>query len=102
MDERITLTISRSTRNSMIGKIVILLIAGCLLGYFMALDKAADFERGQHLTLEKYTEEFGQYRAKLSRGPMPMWGAIVVFSGLASTIAPPNIPVFSKRWGFWH
>lgn len=77
MDKRLTVTIPTSTRNKLIGKVLVILISSGIFGYWFTLDSAAQFEKGKQLTLEQYTENFPQYKAKLmANGRMPMAGGI--------------------------
>ena len=77
MDKRVTITIPRSTRNIAVGKILALLISGCVFGYWFSLRSEAEFKKGQKLTLKEYTANYEQYKADLlSPGPIPMAGGI--------------------------
>lgn len=72
MDKPLTVTIPASTKNKLIGKILVILISSGLFGYWFTIDSAAQFEKGKQLTLEQYTENFPQYKAKLlSNGRIP-------------------------------
>lgn len=73
MDKHLTVTIPTSTKNRLIGKILVLLISSGCFGYWFTLDSAAQFEMGKQLTLEQYTANFDQYKAKLlSPGRIPV------------------------------
>lgn len=73
MDKQLTITIPTSTKNKLIGKILVVLITSGLFGYWFTLDSAAQFQKGKQLTLEQYTANFTQHKAKLmSNGTMPM------------------------------
>lgn len=77
MDKRVTITIPRPARNIAVGKILALVISGCLFGYWFSLKSEADFRKGQKLTLKEYTATYEQYKADLlSPGPIPMVGGI--------------------------
>ncbi len=77
MDKRVTITIPRATRNIAFGKILAVLISGCLFGYWFSLNSAADFHKGQKLTLKEYSANYERYKANLlSPGPIPIVGGI--------------------------
>lgn len=73
MDKQIRITIPTSTKNRLIGKILVLLISSGGFGYWYSVEATAQFEKGKQLTLEQYTANFDQYKAKLlSPGRIPM------------------------------
>jgi hypothetical protein len=73
MDKQLTVTIPTSTKNKLIGKILVILISSGIFGYWFTLDSATQFQKGKQLTIEQYTANFDQYKAKLmSNRPMPM------------------------------
>jgi len=78
-DKQLTVTIPTSTKNKLIGKILVILISSGLLGYWYSVDTAAQFQKGKQLTLEQYTANFEQHKAKLmSNRPIPVPGGIFV------------------------
>ena len=78
MDKLVTITIPRATRNIAVGKILAVLISGCLFGYWFSLRSEANFKKAQKLTLKEYTANYEQYKANLlSPGPIPMAGGIL-------------------------
>ncbi|MDP6038489.1 MAG: hypothetical protein QGG64_08060 [Candidatus Latescibacteria bacterium] len=83
MNEYVTITIHKSSRSTIIGKTILLLIFGCVVGYFVALDRIEKFDQGQQLTMEQYTAEFEQHKAKLTKKPIPVWAATSVCFGFA-------------------
>lgn len=85
MDKHLTVTIPTSTKNKLIGKILIVIISSGLLGYWYSIDSAAKFEKGKQLTIEQYTANFSQYKAKLlspGRIPIPLgiFSVLIVLS----------------------
>ena len=78
MAESVTITLPRSVVNRTIGKVLLLVIVGCLMGGFFAIDQAKKAEMGEQLTLEQYTAGFDQHRAALMRPSMPTWASILV------------------------
>jgi hypothetical protein len=64
-DKQLTVTIPTSTKNKLIRKILVILISSGLLGYWYSIDTAAQFQKGKQLTLEQYTANFEQHKAKL-------------------------------------
>lgn len=79
MSEDITITISKSNNNTVIGKVIVLILLSCFTGYLFTLSKATDFDEGQKLTLEQYTAEFEHHKAKLTKKPKPLWVGIAIF-----------------------
>jgi hypothetical protein len=54
-----------SARNTFYGKCLLVAIAACLIGRWVSADMAADYAKGQALTLEAYTAGYEAYRAGL-------------------------------------
>lgn len=90
MDKQTLIKIPTSIKNTLIGKIFLVALSAGLLGYWFSIDSAAQFEKGKQLTLEQYTANFDQYKAKLlspGRIPVPlgifaMLIVLAVFFGL--------------------
>jgi hypothetical protein len=77
MDTRITITIPKSSRNTTIGKLLVILISGCFFGYWFSLDAKADLKKAQTLTLQEYRADFDRYKADLlTPGDIPVAGGI--------------------------
>jgi hypothetical protein len=85
MDKHLIVQIPTSTKNKLIGKILVILISGGLFGYWYSVDSAAQFAKGKQLTLEQYTANFDQYKAKLlsSRPVAPPLGILAMLIVLA-------------------
>lgn len=87
MSELETITLSRSKRDVFVGKVILILVVGCVAGYFFGLDKAADLAEAQQLTLEEYTGLFEHYKADLSKGPDSAAAGIVMMVTVAFLFA---------------
>jgi hypothetical protein len=61
----VTIKISRSIWNLIIGKSIILLIIGCFFGLLANTGQNDDLEFGSTLTIEQYTAGYESYRADL-------------------------------------
>lgn len=65
-------------RNTFYGKCLLVAIAACLVGRWMSADMAADYAKGQALTLEAYTAGFEAHRAELMSSTMSLPVGILV------------------------
>ncbi|MGC1396097.1 MAG: hypothetical protein WA828_17695 [Coleofasciculaceae cyanobacterium] len=86
MNKPLIVTIPTSTKNNLIGKILVIIISSGLLGYWYSLDSAEKFETNKQLTIEQYTANFSQHKAKLlspGRMPIPLgiFTMLIVFAG---------------------
>lgn len=69
MSELETITLARSKKDVFIGKVIFLVIVGCVGGYFLGLDRAADFAEAERLTMEEHIAGFEHHRVDLAKGP---------------------------------
>jgi hypothetical protein len=58
-----------NTRNSILGKIVAVLVMAVIFGSLVTKDKRSDYIEGQELTYEKYLENFEKHKAKVTKEP---------------------------------
>jgi hypothetical protein len=65
LEETLTFTIKKSTRNIFLAKTIILLGLTLLGGYFFTQNAYQKYERGHELTKEEYLEEFDAYKGNL-------------------------------------
>ncbi len=78
MAQEITVRISEKTRNAMIGKVVVLLVAGVIAGYFYDQSVTINNERATQLTMEEYTAGYEDYKASLREEDWPLVGHVAV------------------------
>jgi len=77
--DQAAMSISRKSRNVIIGKIIVILILGSLAGYFAEMSARADYEKGKSLTREAYLADYDKYRAELTDSePSPVAFAVLV------------------------
>jgi hypothetical protein len=82
MEEKATFTFSGFNRNNLIGKVVLILIFGCVTGYAFTKNKASDFVEGNEITLEQYIEGFEAHKADLKKlNPRPSLGILLFTVG---------------------
>lgn len=67
-----------SPRHVLAGKLVVLVIAALVAGYFMTDSAERRVEKGTQLTIEDYTAGFEAHKAKQTKPPIPQWGATLV------------------------
>lgn len=73
-----TITIPTSSKNKLIGKILIIIISSGLFGYWYSVESGTKFAKGKQLTLEQYTANFDQYKAELlTPGRIPVPAGII-------------------------
>ena len=80
MSNQITITLSQTRRNVILGKVITLLMIGFVCGYFFGVDQEAEYEKGILLTLEEYVAEFEAYKSELIEEPMSHWEGMLIFS----------------------
>ena len=80
MSNQITITLSQTRRNAILGKVITLLMIGFVCGYFFGVDQEAEYEKGVLLTLEEYVAEFEAYKSELIEEPMSHWEGMLIFS----------------------
>jgi len=64
-EEKLTFTITKSTKNIFFAKILILLGLTIGGGYLFTQTAAQQYKKGQELTQEQYSERFYQYKGSL-------------------------------------
>lgn len=65
-------------RHQVIGKVIVILVAGGLCGYALWVDLNEDYERGTRLTPEKYAAGYEAHKAELLDSRVPTWSMVVV------------------------
>jgi hypothetical protein len=83
MPQDLTVTVSPTTRNIFLAKVLVVLLVGIAVGLWLTADSAADYRKGQALTIEEYTANYQQYRAELMHEPGPTWVDIALCIVLA-------------------
>ncbi|MBF2026375.1 MAG: hypothetical protein IGS48_06355 [Oscillatoriales cyanobacterium C42_A2020_001] len=66
--EYMTIQITRSARNRLLARALVTLALGVLFSFYYAAAFTAQREKAENLTLEAYTENFENYKAKLLAG----------------------------------
>ena len=80
MSNQITITLSQTRRNAILGKVITLLMIGFVCGYFFGVDQEAEYEKGLGLTLEQYVAEFEAYKSELTEKPPSRWEVMLAFN----------------------
>tara|TARA_Y100001934_G_scaffold131690_1_gene159702 strand:- start:109 stop:435 length:327 start_codon:yes stop_codon:yes gene_type:complete len=80
MTNQITITLSQTRRNAILGKVLTLLMIGFVSGYCLTAEKETQDEDGLLLTLEEYVAEFKAYNSELIDEPMSRWENMLTFS----------------------
>ena len=78
MNEHLTLHVSRDSRNTAIGKALVLIAFGGFCGYFYDKGVTADNLKASRLTLLEYTHNYETYKASLIQPDWPLWGHLVL------------------------
>ncbi len=76
----------KAQRTTPIGKLIVTIILGAIMGNSIVANKQADFEKGQTLTLEAYTAAFESHKKNLSDDPPNMLFAIAISIGLCALL----------------
>lgn len=79
MSDATSIRMSLRARNTLLAKCFLILLLSWLSGRALAKDVAADYARGEALTLEEYTAGYEAYRAELMSVDMPPAAGIIVF-----------------------
>ena len=79
MAEPVTITIESSTRDTLVGKAIVVALMGCLTGYAFTGNQAAEHEQAVKMTVEAYAEGFYAYKAKHEKKPPTIYMGIVIF-----------------------
>jgi len=74
-----------STRHTLGAKVLVVLLAGIVLGYAVSVDLNEDVERGRALTMDQYVSEFEHHKYELESSGIDM--AFGVFFGIVFTAA---------------
>lgn len=82
MSDLVSVRLPRSSRNTFYGKLVLLLGLSVWAGRYFALDTAADYAKGQALTLAQYTANFEGYRAHLMGTQYSVAVGVLIFGGM--------------------
>jgi hypothetical protein len=72
--------LSQSKSSAFIGKLIVILVFSCFLGFSHYTDALQEYEKGQRLTLNAYIEKFDAHKAELLNPPDPLWADILVVS----------------------
>ena len=75
----ITITLPKSSRDRVLGKLIVVCILSCLIGFFFARDKQANHARAQGLSLEAYIELYESHIAAETRGPTSYSVGVLIF-----------------------
>ncbi len=79
MPDYITITLPKSSRDRVLGKLIVVCILSCLIGFFFAHDKQAYHARAQSLSLEAYIELYESHIAAETRGPTSYSVGVLIF-----------------------
>jgi len=77
-------SLTQSKSRILIGKLIVILVFSCFLGYSHHTDALQTYEKGQRLTLNAYIEAFDAHKAELLKPADPLWLDILVISFMAA------------------
>ena len=80
MTNQITISLSQTRRNAILGKVITLLTIGFVCGHFFSVEQEAQYDKGLLLTLEEYATELEAYNSELIEEPMSRWEGILTFT----------------------
>ena len=78
MSEHLTLQVSRDSRNTAIGKALVLTAFGTICGYFYDKGVTADNLKASQLTLLEYTHNYETYKASLIQPDWLLWAHLLL------------------------
>ena len=94
--------IAWSLRNRIVGLLLVVVLS-VLAGLAYAASFAADYAKGQALTLEAYTADFDAYRAGLlDTTVLPAWGWIMIcVAMLGALVIAYELAGWAFAWVVW-
>ena len=78
MENDLPTSSSSRTRSIFVGKIIIVLLLSCLIGYYVWKDSVYKYDAGQNLTFEQYQQDFEKYKQEQTEKPGELWLDIVI------------------------
>ena len=75
-----------STRHTVLGKAILLLVLAAVLGYAINRNQIARNDEGRQLTVEQYTANYETHKAKLAKPAGPPWKAVFGAAGLTAIV----------------
>ena len=99
-DDYVTIRLSPSAKNRAIAKLIVLLGFGLLVSFAYQADITKRREKAENLTLESYTADFVNYKARLLSGTdtPPAFVPVVSILAIAIMIGSYELLVFLVAW----